>query len=46
MAKKKKVTKRNPVAQAPILGKGGVHGKSRKAERLQSKRKLKDESLS
>jgi hypothetical protein len=43
MAKKKKLTKRNPVAKAPILGKGGAHGKSRKAKRLADKRKLKDE---
>jgi len=43
MAKKKKLTKRNPVAKAPILGKGGVHEKSRKAKRLADKRKLKGE---
>lgn len=41
--KKKKLTKRNPVAKAPILGKGGAHRKTRKAMRLQDKRKLKDE---
>ena len=40
---KKKLAKRNPVAKAPILAKGGAHGKTRKAIRLQDKRKLKDE---
>ncbi len=40
---KKKLSKRNPVAKAPILGKGGTHEKSRKAKRLEDKRKLKDE---
>ena len=37
--------RRNPVAHAPILRKGGVHQKSRSAERQQGKRKLR-QSLS
>jgi hypothetical protein len=43
MPAKKKSTRRNPVANAPILRKGGVHAKSRKAERKVGKQKLKDE---
>ena len=35
---------RNPVARSPLLRKGGVHRKSRSAERMQSKRELKDEA--
>lgn len=34
--------RRNPVAQAAILRKGGAHEKSRKAKRLQSKRELRN----
>ena len=34
---------RNPVARSPLLRKGGVHRKSRSAERMQSRRNLKDE---
>jgi len=33
--------KRNPVAQAAILRKGGVHEKSRKAKRLKQKSELR-----
>ena len=33
--------RRNPVAHAPILRKGGVHQKSRSAERQKQKRKLR-----
>ena len=33
--------KRNPVAQAPILCKGGVHEKSRKAKRQKQKGELR-----
>ena len=35
---------RNPVARSPLLRKGGVHRKSRSAERMRSKRELKDEA--
>lgn len=35
---------RNPVARSPLLRKGGVHRKSRSAERMKSKRKLKEEA--
>lgn len=35
---------RNPVARSPLLRKGGVHRKSRSAERMQSKRELKEEA--
>ena len=35
---------RNPVARAPLLRKGGVHRKSRSAERMKSKRELKEEA--
>lgn len=43
MPAKKKPARRNPVANAPILRKGGAHTKSRKAERKVDKQKLKDE---
>lgn len=33
--------RRNPVAQADILRKGGVHEKSRKAKRQKQKRELR-----
>ena len=33
--------KRNPVAQAPILRKGGVHEKSRKTKRQKQKSELR-----
>jgi hypothetical protein len=33
--------KRNPIAQAPILRKGGVHEKSRKAKRQKQKGELR-----
>lgn len=33
--------KRNPVAQAAIMRKGGVHEKSRKAKRQKQKRELR-----
>ena len=33
--------RRNPVAHAPILRKGGVHQKSRSGERQQDKRTLR-----
>ncbi|MYF69994.1 MAG: hypothetical protein F4181_08525 [Proteobacteria bacterium] len=35
---------RNPVARSPLLRKGGVHRKSRSAERSRSKRELKEEA--
>ena len=35
---------RNPVARSPLLRKGGVHRKSRSAERMKSKRELKEEA--
>ena len=35
---------RNPVARSPLLRKGGAHRKSRSAERMKSKRELKDEA--
>ena len=35
---------RNPVARSPLLRKGGVHRKSRSAERMRSKRELKEET--
>ena len=35
---------RNPVARSPLLRKGGVHRKSRSADRMQSKRELKEEA--
>lgn len=35
---------RNPVARSPLLRKGGAHRKSRSAERMRSKRELKDEA--
>lgn len=35
--------RRNPVANAPILGKGGVHQKSKSALRKQAKRALAKE---
>ena len=35
--------RRNPVAQAAILRKGGVHEKSKKAKRQESKAKLRKE---
>ena len=42
MAKKVKRNKpRNPIANLPIMRKGGVHEKSRSAERQQGKQKLK-----
>ena len=34
---------RNPVARSPLLRKGGVHRKTRSAERMKSRRNLKDE---
>ena len=34
---------RNPLARAPLLGKGGVHQKSRSAERVKAKRQLRRE---
>ncbi len=34
--------RRNPVAQAAILRKGGVHEKSRKAKRQKQKRELRN----
>ncbi len=43
MPAKKKSARRNPVANAPILRKGGIHSKTRKAERKGDKQKLKDE---
>ena len=33
---------RNPVARSPLLRKGGVHRKSRSAERMRLKRELKE----
>lgn len=41
MAKVKRNKRRNPVAMAPIMRKGGVHEKSRSGERQQGKQKLK-----
>ena len=41
MAKVKRNKPRNPVAVLPIMRKGGVHEKSRSAERQQGKQKLK-----
>lgn len=41
MAKVKRHKPRNPLAIAPIMRKGGVHEKSRSAERQQGKQKLK-----
>ena len=41
MAKKPK--RGNPVAQAAIMRKGGVHEKSKSAKRQHSKRKLRNE---
>ena len=35
---------RNPVARSPLLRKGGAHRRSRSAERMRSKRELKDEA--
>ena len=35
---------RNPIARSPLLRKGGAHRKSRSAERMRSKRELKDEA--
>ena len=35
--------RRNPVAAAPILRKGGVHQRSRTAERAQTRRQLRRE---
>ena len=35
---------RNPVARSTLLRKGGVHRKSRSAERMHSKRELKEEA--
>lgn len=34
---------RNPIATAPILRKGGVHGKSRSAERIEAHKALQKE---
>lgn len=39
----KKPKRGNPVAQAAIMRKGGVHEKSKSAKRQQSKRKLRKE---
>jgi hypothetical protein len=40
--RKKTVKKRNPVVRdGDLLRKGGPHGKSKKAERVAAKRKLK-----
>lgn len=36
--------RRNPVAAAPILRKGGVHQKSKSAERAQTRVQLKREA--
>jgi len=41
MAKVKRNKPRNPVANAPIMRKGGVHQKSRSGERQQEKQQLK-----
>ena len=41
MAKHKVKGRRNPVARAPILGKGGVHEKSPSAKRQAEKRQLR-----
>ena len=35
---------RNPVARSPLLRKGGAHRKSKSAERMRSKRELKQEA--
>ncbi len=41
MAKKQRHVRINPIARAPILRKGGVHQKSRSAERQADKRQLR-----
>ena len=41
MAKVKQHKRRNPVANSPIMRKGGVHEKSRSGERQQGKQSLK-----
>ena len=41
MAKTKRNKPRNPIANLPIMRKGGVHEKSRSGERQQGKQKLK-----
>jgi len=41
MAKVKRNKRRNPVANSPLLRKGGVHEKSRSGERQQGKQQLK-----
>ena len=35
---------RNPVARSPLLRKGGVHRKSRSAERMKSRQALREET--
>ena len=35
------IRRRNPVAKAPILRKGGVHQKSRSSERAESRKTLR-----
>ena len=45
MPAKKKPARRNPVANAPILRKGGPHTKSRKARRKSEKQELKNEPI-
>jgi hypothetical protein len=37
------IIRRNPVARAPLLRKGGVHQKSKSAERQQTKQSLRRE---
>ena len=37
--------RRNPVAAAPILRKGGAHQKSRSAERVKNRAQLKRETV-
>ncbi len=39
----KKPKRGNPIAQAAIMRKGGVHEKSKSAKRQKSKRKLRNE---